>query len=150
MAWRPQIALTAALVLMAGCPVQVSRLPPEDLSQGWPADPTHTLVGRDVVARVADFRGGRSGYFRTNVDVFPAGAVLRGAWAKRLGTREICEGPLDVVHHVDPQHYELLWPGREGSRCQPAPPAARTSTTLWLGPVCLRDACQTFRIDGPD
>jgi|SRR6516162_4198650 len=151
MARAPRPALIAALALSSGaCTPPQYHFQLEDLSVGNPAPPAKILVGEHVVVR-AENGGGPDGWrLWARIDVFPVGAVLAGAWVKIATDRNHCEGPATIYR--DQERYVVgWWAGLDTRDCsaQPTDPGP-TSTITWLGPVCIRDSCETFRLDDAD
>jgi hypothetical protein len=145
-------ALIAALALVGlGCPPPGYRFPVVDLNRAVAPRPARVLVGEHVVARMAS--GGAFGAGLGNwitVHVFPESAILHGTWVKRVRGRAVCEGAADV--RADGERGLIVeWWRLEGTPdCASLANAPDVRTTLWLGPVCAPEGCDTLRVDDPD
>ena len=151
MARRTGPALIVALALACGgCPIPVYHFQPVDLGHGEPA-PSTILAGEHVVVRIENGSGPDPRGLRARLDVFPASAVIRGAWFKVAGRFDVCEGPVKITHvEVEPGSLSLTPDPDRGYRCTPVTAPARAFSTLWIGPVCVDNRCDSFRVDDAD
>jgi hypothetical protein len=149
------LALTAALALLAtGCPASTGEFRREDFSKPnrWPG--SSIVVGQNVVVRLGSwsFRGidpSADPFVDLYVDLFPVGAVLRGARVQVIRHGQVYGGPARVLPQRSGQGYDVLGP----YHLDPADREERPgpdSTTVWLDPVCMDGACETVVVHDGD
>jgi hypothetical protein len=145
---RLPLALIAALALAAtGCPPPVGPLLSDDLSRQAPRPEHSTLVGKNVVVRLARAQVDRWSAILL-VDVLPPSAELRGARVRVVRRGRVYEGPAKVDHWLGAQTYRVDGPDRLDAPSGPRP--GPDSTMVWLGPICLANACETVVVRDGD
>jgi hypothetical protein len=144
------LALSSLALLTAGCPASTGEFQRQDFSKPsvWPG--SSIIVGQNVVVRLASGpRPDAEAAVSLSLDLFPPGAVLRGARVQVVRRGQVYEGPAKVWPSRNGQHYTVYGPDL-------LDPMARTerrgpdSTTVWLGPACLGEACETVAIHDAD
>ena len=145
-------ALIAVLALGAvGCPQPEYRFPLYDLNAAVPLPASEILVGDHVVVRLEGNRAvGSGGRDSTTVHVFPDSAALRGTWVKLVRGPVVCEGSADVRAGQERRLIIEWWRLGHSPDCSSLKNEPDVRTTLWLGPVCTPEGCDTFRVDDTD
>jgi hypothetical protein len=145
------LALTAAVALLAaGCPGTTGEFVREDFSKSNPWPGSSIIVGQNVVVRLSSRSWHDADMLAAlYLDVFPVGAVLRGAWVQMVRRGQVYEGPAKVWRSRSEQSYDVLGPDFLEPRAR-AERDGPDSTTVWLGPVCVADACETVVVRDGD
>jgi hypothetical protein len=146
-----KLALIAAAASAWGClhePTQPFRR--VDFAAGSPPPPSTILVGKNVVVRLESGSGPRGWDVVTmRVDVLPPGAVLRGATVRTVRRGRADQGAAMMHLMAGTQRYWVWWRSSLAFARTPSL-AVPDTTTVWLGPVCLNDACETFVVKDGD
>jgi hypothetical protein len=142
--------IAAALLGASGCGTPTWSFSQVDLRAGEPPPPSKILVGKRAVVRLrSDGSRGRWGTW-IQLDLFPPEARLRGAWVKMRFANTLTEGPLEIQPPADGRGYTLHVPRGHGGLSPATPSPGPDGVTAWLGPVCVGETCETFRVDEAD
>jgi hypothetical protein len=146
-----RVALIATAAFVAGCfSDPLEHFPRLDLTTGPPAPPSTIVVGEKAVLRL---EGGSGPHGWDDVtlrfDVFPPGAEVRGAWVRTVRRERVDEGSATVTQVEGTQRYVVSWRSRLDFVPNP-PSSVHDATVVWLGPVCVERACETFVLDDED
>jgi hypothetical protein len=149
MARRALLAVAALLALDTGCPVPQGELRPEDFSKPAPWPGSSIVVGRNVVVRLDPNSGPGDYSAALGIDVFPPNAEVRGAWVHMVRHGQIYEGPAKIDRWEETQRYTVRGPDllEPMARAESRGP---DSTTVWIGPVCVHEACETLVVSDGD
>jgi len=147
-----RLALIVGLALGGvGCPMPEYRFPVQDLNRAPSPRRAKILVGDHTIVRLERDRaigGGRRIW--TTMHVFPDGAILRGGWVKLLLGRDGCEGAADIRPDEERGLLVEWWILERSPACSDLENEPNVRTTLWLGPVCTPEGCDTFRVEDAD
>jgi hypothetical protein len=143
------LALTALVLGTAGCPAPMGELLSEDLTRPPAWHGASIVVGKNVVVRIENGSGPTADAWAALwVDVLPPRAELQGARIQVVRRGQVYEGPARVDSWGGRRRYLVRGPDLlDKPRVEFRGP---DSTTVWLGPICLPEACETVVVGDRD